>query len=129
MKKVLEGIRLIEVADWGFVPSAAAVIADWGGDIVKVEHPVYVDPIRGLVTSGLIPGASGINFMTAQIGRNKRSIGIDLAKPDGRAILYRLVEKADVFLTNYLPSARKKLAIEYGDIRKVNPRIVYAKGH
>ncbi len=129
MKNVLEGIRLIEVADWGFVPSAATVIGDWGGDIVKIEHPVYGDPIRGLVTSGLIPGASGINFFMAQIGRNKRSVGLDLNHAEGRKILYRLVEKADVFLTNFLPSARKKLAIEAADIRGINPRIIYAKGH
>src|SRR5512144_805056 len=62
MPRVLDGIRLIEVADWGFVPSAAAVVGDWGGDVIKIEHPVYGDPMRGLITSGLIPGASGINF-------------------------------------------------------------------
>ena len=129
MPKILEGIRLIEVADWGFVPSAAAVIGDWGGEIIKVEHPVYGDPMRGLITSGLIPGATGINFFMAQIARNKRSIGIDLASEQGRNILYRLAEKADVFLTNYLPSARKKLAIDVDDIRRANPKIIYAKGH
>ncbi|MGH7899697.1 MAG: CoA transferase, partial [Candidatus Binatia bacterium] len=75
MNRVLEGVRLIEVADWGFVPSAATAIGEWGADIIKVEHPVYGDPIRGLITSGLIPGASGINFFMAQLGRNKRSIG------------------------------------------------------
>ena len=129
MNKVLEGIRLIEVADWGFVPSAATAIGDWGADIIKIEHPVYGDPIRGLITSGLIPGASGINFFMAQLGRNKRSVGIDLNQEEGRRILYRLVEKADVFLTNFLPSARAKLKIESADIRAVNRKIIYAKGH
>jgi crotonobetainyl-CoA:carnitine CoA-transferase CaiB-like acyl-CoA transferase len=129
MLKVLDGIRLLEVADWGFVPSAATVIADWGADIVKIEHPVYGDPLRGLITAGLIPGATGINFMMAQVARNKRSVGIDLNKEEGRKILYRLAEDADVFLTNFLPSARRKLRIEYEDIRRVNPRIIYAKGH
>jgi crotonobetainyl-CoA:carnitine CoA-transferase CaiB-like acyl-CoA transferase len=129
MPNVLAGIRLLEVADWGFVPSAAAAISDWGAEVIKIEHPVYGDPMRGLITSGLIPGASGINFFMAQIARNKKSVGIDLATDEGRRILYRLVEKADIFLTNYLPSARKKLKIDVEDIRRVNPKIVYAKGH
>ena len=62
MQQVMEGIRLIEVADWGFVPSAATVLADWGADVIKIEHPRRGDPIRGLITSGMIPGASGRNF-------------------------------------------------------------------
>jgi crotonobetainyl-CoA:carnitine CoA-transferase CaiB-like acyl-CoA transferase len=129
MLRVLDGIRLIEVADWGFVPSCATVLADWGADVVKIEHPRTGDPLRGLVTSGLIPGASGINFFMAQVGRNKRSVGIDLSKEEGRQILYRLVEKADVFLTNWLPPARERLKIDYATIRALNPRIIYAKGH
>jgi crotonobetainyl-CoA:carnitine CoA-transferase CaiB-like acyl-CoA transferase len=129
MLRVLEGIRLIEVADWGFVPSCATVLADWGADVVKVEHPRTGDPLRGLVTSGLIPGASGINFFMAQVGRNKRSVGIDLSKEVGRQILYRLVEKADVFLTNWLPPARERLKIDYSTLRALNPRLIYAKGH
>ena len=56
MKQILEGIRLIEVADWGFVPSAGTVLGDWGADVIKIEHPVRGDPMRGLVTSGLVPG-------------------------------------------------------------------------
>ncbi|MGH7820473.1 MAG: CaiB/BaiF CoA transferase family protein [Candidatus Binatia bacterium] len=129
MTKILEGIRLVEVADWGFVPSAAAVIGDWGADVIKIEHPVHGDPLRGLITSGMIPGATGINFLMAQVARNKKSVGLDLNREEGRQILYRLVERADIFLTNFLPSARAKLRIEYDDIRRVNPRIIYAKGH
>jgi crotonobetainyl-CoA:carnitine CoA-transferase CaiB-like acyl-CoA transferase len=129
MEKILEGIRVVEVADWVFVASAGTVMSDWGADIIKVEHPKFGDPLRGLVSSGLLPGAKGINFLVAQVSRNKRSIGIDLATDDGRAILYRLVEKADVFLTSFLPSARQKLRIDFADIRRINPKIVYAKGH
>jgi crotonobetainyl-CoA:carnitine CoA-transferase CaiB-like acyl-CoA transferase len=127
--RILDGIRLIEVADWGFVPSAATVLGDWGADVIKVEHPVRGDPIRGLVTSGIVPGAKGVNFFTEQLGRNKRSVGIDLATDAGRDILYKLVKSADIFLTNYLPDARKKLKITYEDLRPLNPRLIYAKGH
>ena len=129
MASMLDGVRVVEVADWGFVPSAGTALSDWGAEIVKIEHPRHGDPIRGLITGGIIPGASGRNFIVEQIGRNKRSVGIDLATEDGRALLLRLVERADVFLTNFLPDARERLRITYPDLRAVNPRLVYAKGH
>ena len=129
MATVLDGVHVLEVADWGFVPSAAAALGDWGAEVIKVEHPRHGDPIRGLITGGVIPGASGRNFIVEQIGRQKRSVGIDLNTDDGRALLYRLVERADVFLTNFLPDARERLRITYEDLQRVNPRLVYAKGH
>jgi len=129
MEQVLTGIRVVEVAQWWFVPSAGAVLADWGADVIKIEHPVTGDPQRGLVTSGFFPPTGGVNFMVEQSNRGKRSVGIDLANPAGRDTLLRLVETADVFLTNFLPSARRKLHIELEDIRAVNPRIIYVRGH
>jgi crotonobetainyl-CoA:carnitine CoA-transferase CaiB-like acyl-CoA transferase len=129
MATVLDGVHVLEVADWGFVPSAGAALGDWGAEVIKVEHPKFGDPIRGLITGGFIPGASGRNFIVEQIGRHKRSVGIDLGTDDGRALLYRLVERADVFLTNFLPDARERLRITFEDLRRVNPRLVYAKGH
>jgi len=129
MAGVLAGVRVIEVAQWWFVPAAGAVLADWGADVIKVEHPTGGDPQRGLVTSGLVPSTGGVNFMVEQPNRGKRSVGLDLAHPQGRALLARLVETADVFLTNFLPAARRRLAIEVDDIRRINPRIVYVRGH
>src|SRR5437899_571141 len=125
----LDGVQVVEVADWGFVPSAGTALGDWGAEVVKIEHPRHGDPIRGLITGGMIPGATGRNFIVEQLGRQKRSVGIDLGTDDGRALLYRLVERADVFLTNFLPDARERLRITYEDLRRVNPRLVYAKGH
>jgi len=129
MDRVLHGIRVIEVAQWWFVPAAGAVLADWGADVIKIEHPVAGDPQRGLVTSGLIPSTGGSNFMVEQSNRGKRSVGIDLAHPRGLELLHRLVETADVFLTNFLPAARRRLRIDLDDIRRVNPRVIYARGH
>jgi crotonobetainyl-CoA:carnitine CoA-transferase CaiB-like acyl-CoA transferase len=129
MERTLEGIRVVEVAQWWFVPSAGAVLADWGADVIKVEHPVTGDPQRGLVTSGFFPPTGGINFMMEQSNRGKRSVGIDLAHPQGRETLYKLVATADVFLTNFLPAARRRLGIEVEDIRRVNPKVIYARGH
>jgi crotonobetainyl-CoA:carnitine CoA-transferase CaiB-like acyl-CoA transferase len=128
MNNVLEGVRVVEVAQWWFVPAAGAVLADWGADVLKVEHPVSGDPQRGLVTSGLIPNTGGVNFMVEQSNRGKRSIGIDIAKPGGLGILHQLVADADVFLTNFLTPARRRLKIDVEDIRRVNPKIIYARG-
>ncbi len=125
----LDGIRVIEVASWMFVPSGGSVLVDWGADVIKVEHPVTGDPQRGLITSGLLPGgAGGVNFMIEQPNRGKRSVALDLAHPDGREALLRLVETADVFLTNYMPPVRRKLRIDTDDLRARNPDIIVARG-
>jgi crotonobetainyl-CoA:carnitine CoA-transferase CaiB-like acyl-CoA transferase len=125
----LDGIRVIEVASWMFIPSGGSVLVDWGADVIKVEHPVTGDPQRGLITSGLLPGgAGGVNFMIEQPNRGKRSVALDLAHPDGREALMRLVETADVFLTNYMPPVRRRLGIDTDDIRARNPRIIVARG-
>ncbi|HWP64771.1 MAG TPA: CoA transferase [Candidatus Limnocylindria bacterium] len=127
--RVLDGIRVVEIAEWGFVPSAATILGDWGAEVVKIEHPRHGDPMRGLVTAGLVPGASGRNFFVEHLGRHKRSVGLDLAHPDGRRILDRLLATADVVITSFLDAARTRLRLRYEDVSAVNPRIVYARGH
>jgi crotonobetainyl-CoA:carnitine CoA-transferase CaiB-like acyl-CoA transferase len=128
MTKPLEGIRVVEVASWMFVPSGGSVLVDWGADVIKVE-PMTGDPQRGLITSGLLPGgAGGVNFMVEQPHRGKRSIGLDLATDEGHEVLMKLVETADVFLTNYLPQVRRKLRIDTDDLRARNPGIIIARG-
>ena len=125
----LDGIRVIEVASWMFIPSGGSVLVDWGAEVIKVEHPIGGDPQRGLTTSGLVPGGpGGVNFMIEQPNRGKRSIGIDIARPAGRDVLLKLCETADVFLTNYLPQVRRKLGIDTDDIRARNPSIIIARG-
>jgi len=128
--KPLEGIRVVEVAAWTFVPAAGAVLGEWGAEVLKIEHPDGGDPQRGLVASGLVPsGASGVNFFVEQPNHGKKSVAINLQHPSGRAVLYKLCETADVFLTSWLPGARARAKLDVEDIRKVNPRIVYVRGH
>jgi len=130
MNDVLDGIRVLEVAAWTFVPAAGAVLADWGADVIKVEHPQTGDPQRGLISSGLIPGGPGaVNYIIEQPNRGKRSIGLDISTDAGRDLLYRMAERSDVFLTNFLPATRRRLRIELEDIRARNPGIVYVRGH
>jgi len=128
MQDVLAGIRVIEVAAWTFVPISGAVLAEWGADVIKVEHPVSGDPQRGLVSSGLVPGGAGVNFMFEIPNRGKRSVGLDISTDAGRELLYRLVETADVFVTNYLPDVRARLRIDVDDIRARNANIIYVRG-
>jgi crotonobetainyl-CoA:carnitine CoA-transferase CaiB-like acyl-CoA transferase len=126
----MEGIRVVEVASWTFVPAAGAVLAEWGADVLKIEHPESGDPQRGLISSGMIPGgAGGVNYMMEQPNHGKRSVAINLGHPDGRAVLYKLCETADVFVTNWLPGARQRQQIDVDDIRAVNPSIIYVRGH
>lgn len=129
MGNALSGFRVVEVAAWTFVPAAGAILADWGADVIKVEHPLTGDPQRGLVSMGLIPGGdSAVNYIMEQPNRGKRSIGLDISTESGRNLLYKLVESADVFLTSFLPSVRQRLQIDVEHIRAVNPNIVYARG-
>ena len=129
MSGPLSGIRVLEVAAWTFVPAAGAVLAEWGADVIKIEHPVGGDPQRGLITSGLVPaGKGGVNYMIEVPNRGKRSIGLNLASAEGREILLKLAAQCDVFLTSFLPSVRTKLGIDLEDIRAVNPGIIYARG-
>jgi crotonobetainyl-CoA:carnitine CoA-transferase CaiB-like acyl-CoA transferase len=129
MTLALEGVKVLEVAAWTFVPAAGAVLAEWGADVIKVEPRDGGDPQRGLISMGLVPaGRGGVNYMIEVPNRGKKSIGIDLKTDGGREVLLKLAEQADVFLTNYLPSARKKFGIDVEDIRAVNPDIIYVRG-
>lgn len=126
--KPLEGIRVLEVAMYGFVPSAGAVLAEWGADVIKVEHAVTGDPQRGLRQTGPLRVEGDPNPNIEHANRGKRSIGLDVSVPEGREVLLELAKRADVFLTSFLPGHRKKFGMDVEDIRAVNPKIVYARG-
>lgn len=131
MSRPMEGVRVLEVAQFTFVPAAGAVLADWGADVVKVEHAERGDAQRGLIrVLGLEAASQGSSFFPIMEGpnRGKRSIGLALDNPACRPVLERLVAASDVFLTNYLPGPRKRLGIDIDDIRSINPHIVYVRG-
>ena len=125
MGKPLEGIKVVEVAMWAFVPACGGMLADLGADVVKIEPPTG-DPLRGLKIGGM--GSSTIDFSWESYNRGKRSVTLDLKQEAGRAVLYRLLEDADVFLTNLLPPARRAMAIDEASIRAAFPKIIYASG-
>ena len=128
MVKVMEGIRVLEVAQFTFTPAAGAVMTDWGAEVIKIEHPVRGDAQRGLVTlQRLIVNPHRSIFMQHP-NRGKRSVGIDVSTPEGQELLYEIAKTADVFLTNYLPQQRQKNKFDVEHIRAINPNIIYARG-
>jgi crotonobetainyl-CoA:carnitine CoA-transferase CaiB-like acyl-CoA transferase len=131
MKRPMEGVRIVEVAQFTFVPASGGVLAEWGADVIKVEHAVTGDAQRGIVATfgmGLVDNTSTFAPIMEGPNRGKRSVGISLEVPEGRAVLDELIKTADVFVTNFTPSARAKLRINVPDVRAVNPDIIYVRG-
>jgi crotonobetainyl-CoA:carnitine CoA-transferase CaiB-like acyl-CoA transferase len=128
MTQVMKGVRVLEVAQFTFVPAAGAVLADWGADVIKIEHPVRGDTQRGFINLGGMSLDPNRNTMMEHPNRGKRSVGIDVSTPEGQALIYEIAKTSDVFLTNYLPSQRQKLKMDVEHIRAVNPNIIYARG-
>ncbi len=128
MSGPMSGVRVLEVAQWTFVPAAGAVLADWGADVIKIEHPQTGDSQRGLRQLGHIQIDGERNPVMEHANRGKRSVALDMSNPDGHALLMDIARTSDVFLTNFLPDARAKLGIDVDDLRAVNPDIIYARG-
>ncbi|HEY8547579.1 MAG TPA: CoA transferase [Acidimicrobiales bacterium] len=128
MTAVMQGVRVLEVAEHTFVPAASALLADWGAEVVKIEHVERGDAMRGLASSGLAVMGTTVHVLLEHSNRGKQSLGLDLSAPEGLEILYKLARTCDVFLTNKLPSVRRKLRIDVEDIRAQNPDIVYVRG-
>jgi len=128
MAGMMDGVRILEVADHTFVPAATAVLADWGADVIKIEHAERGDAARGLASSGAVSLGGDVHAILEHANRGKRSLGLDLKTDEGIEILYKLAELSDVFLTNKPPVVRERLRISEAEIRNANPDIVYAAG-
>ena len=100
-------------------PTAARVLADWGANVIYIEHPDRA----GTDSSGFTGSRSGPDFQN--LHRNKRSLSLDLKHPDGRALFMRLAEKADVIIENFRPDVKHRLGIDFDEVAKINPRIIY----
>ncbi|MEG3143682.1 CoA transferase [Sphingomonas sp. RT2P30] len=128
MTHVMKGVRVLEVAQFTFVPAAGGILADWGADVIKIEHPVRGDTQRGFLNMGGVTLDPQRHTLFEHPNRGKRSVGIDVSTPEGQEILYELAKTCDVFLTNYLPQVRQKNKFDVEHIRAVNPNIIYARG-
>jgi crotonobetainyl-CoA:carnitine CoA-transferase CaiB-like acyl-CoA transferase len=124
----LAGLRVIELAAFAFVPSAGAILSDWGAEVIKVEHPTLVDPFRMTSAFSIPAEVDGVSPFFEAVNRNKKGVAIDLNHRDGLEAFLRMVDTADVLLTSFLPDARARLGIDEESICERNPRIVYAVG-
>jgi crotonobetainyl-CoA:carnitine CoA-transferase CaiB-like acyl-CoA transferase len=123
MTGILEGLTVVSMELMEATPAASVWLADWGADVIKVE-PLGGEQFRGMAGG---PGRStGVNPRFQLLNRNKRSLAVDLKQPPGREIIYRLVKKADVFMSNNELGALDRLQMDFETLRKVNPRLIYA---
>jgi crotonobetainyl-CoA:carnitine CoA-transferase CaiB-like acyl-CoA transferase len=124
-KGIFHGLKVLDCASFIAAPAAATVLSDFGADVIKIEPPGAGDPYRNLPN---LPGypRSEHNYAWHLESRNKRSIALDLAKPEAQAVLQRLVATSDVFITNFPPTVRKKLGLTYETLAPLNPRLIYA---
>ena len=127
MSRPLEGVKVVEVAMWAFVPAAGGILSDMGASVIKVEPPTG-DPLRGLKIGNLGSDQLGFDLSWENYNRGKRSITLDLRAEAGVEVLYRLLADADVFLTNLLPAARRRMKIDEATVRARFPEIIYAVG-
>ena len=124
---IFAGVRVIELAQFVYVPGAGVMLADQGAEVIKIET-IEGDPYRTLKAGG-DRNLGTINIAMEQNNRNKKSIALDLKNEEGREALLRLVETADVFLTSLRPKAIKGLRLDVEDLRARNPKIIYARGN
>jgi len=122
---IFEGLKVLDCASFIAAPAAATVLSDFGASVIKIEPPGAGDPYRNLPN---LPGypRSEHNFAWLLESRNKRSLALDLSKPEGQAVLRRLAAEADVFITNFPPAVRGRLGISWAELAPLNPRLIYA---
>lgn len=124
-QSVFAGLRVVEIASFIAAPAAATMLSDFGADVIKVEPPGVGDPQRLLSSVPPSPAAPG-NYSWHLANRNKRGMSIDLKSEGGTQILQRLVEWADVLITNFPHGTREGLHLGYEEVSGWNPRIIYA---
>ena len=124
---MFEGVRVIELAQFVFVPAAGTVLADLGAEVIKIEA-LTGDPYRTLrIADGR--QTKSANLSMEQNNRGKKSVAIDLKTAEGRELLLKLVETADVFLTSVRPAALQRLSLGIEVLRERNPRLIYVHGN
>jgi formyl-CoA transferase len=122
---IFDGLKVLDCASFIAAPAAATVLSDFGADVIKIEPPGSGDPYRNLPS---LPGypVSPHNYAWMLESRNKKSLALDLGKPEGREVLRRLAGSADVFITNFPPMVRQRLGITYEELSPLNDRLIYA---
>jgi len=120
----LSGLVVLDVSSFIAAPAAAVALADFGADVIKIEPPGEGDPHRHNYKNASYP-QSDKNFPWQLDGRLKRSIALDLKNAGARAVLERLIGRADIMIVNFPPPARERLRLTWEDMQPINPRLVY----
>ena len=128
MEGAFDGVRVVELAQWVFVPVAGALLADWGADVIRIDR-LEGDPYRGLATQGIGTDRGGVNLAVALANRGKRSVALDLRRDEGQSVLHELLSTADVLLTSLRPGALARLGLDADSVRERYPSLVYARGN
>jgi len=118
----LAGLRVIDAATLFAGPTAATMLADFGAHVVKIEHPTKGDPVRGHGYS-----KAGHSLWWANIGRNKHTLALNLADPQGAELLLELIEQTDVFIENFRPGTLERWGIGPTELHKRNPQLIIAR--
>lgn len=125
MKKLLAGIKVVELGTHVAVPQTGRIMADWGAEVIKVEPP-HGEPWRTIGNSYGVPFAADNNPIFQTPNMNKKGIAIDLKTSEGKEVMMKLLETADVFITNTRPKALAKLGMDYETLRQKFPQIIFA---
>ncbi len=122
---ILSGLRVIDCGTYIAGPAAAAILSDFGAEVIKIERPPYGDPYRYLPR---VPGmpVSDQNYCWILDDRNKKSIALDLGDAGAHQVLLKLVATADIFITNYQPQSLRKFRLTYEDLAPANDRLIHA---
>lgn len=126
MAGALEGVRVVELGHWVAVPSACAMLADWGAEVIKIEDPGVGDSLRGMRSIEGMRLSNHILPVFEVLNRGKRGLAVNLRLKQGREIVYRLVERCDVFASNFQPRVLDKLSMDYGKLSSLNSKLIYA---
>jgi crotonobetainyl-CoA:carnitine CoA-transferase CaiB-like acyl-CoA transferase len=128
MSGVFSGVRVVELAQFVFVPAAGALLADQGAEVIHIETPGSGDPYRTLrIADGRCTPTA--NLSMEQNNRGKKSVALDLKSQAGREAFLRLIESADVFVTSLRPKAIENLGVGIEQLRQRNPRLIYVRGN
>jgi crotonobetainyl-CoA:carnitine CoA-transferase CaiB-like acyl-CoA transferase len=123
MAGALEGLRVLDFSHAILGPSCTAILADHGADVIKVERPG-----QGEVTRAFGPFFEGESLPYVGLNRNKRSLAVDLKTAEGRDVIFRLIPSMDVLVSNFRPGVLESLGLGYEEVRRQNPRLIYAVG-
>src|SRR5438132_456636 len=126
MQRPLDGVRIIDWTIWQQGPVSTMMLGDLGAEVIKLEERVGGDPGRGVMSIGGTGLSGQRNYYFEVNNRHKKSLTLNLKRPEAKEIVYQLVEKSDVFVQNFRKGVAAKLGLDYRTLSRYNPKLIYA---